>query len=342
MNPASELFGEGRLRRILEESAGARQRGAARADPRGGAPLRRRRAAARRHDARGAQGRRGGAGRVTPEREALLAALAERLGHRFRDLALLDRALTHASQANEARTRGAPRQRAARVPGRLRAGPGRHGPAAPAGSRGRRGPQEPAARRARLGAEPGAQGRRARSARSCFGSARARRRPGGRAKTALWSDAYEAVIAAVYLDGGFEAAQRFVAAQFAADLEAPDGRERRREEPAAGAAAGPGTPAAAVRGRGARKGPSHRRRFRVECRLDDGTVTTGEGSTKKAAEQAAARAALAKRSRSGLAARRFAMSSFSACGTSTPAFSASATSPPLRRACRSACTRRPG
>jgi ribonuclease-3 len=41
------------------------------------------------------------------------------------------------------------------------------------------------------------------------------------------------------------------------------------------------------------EGPSHSRRFRVECRLDDGQVTAGEGSTKKAAEQEAARAALA-------------------------------------------------
>jgi len=41
------------------------------------------------------------------------------------------------------------------------------------------------------------------------------------------------------------------------------------------------------------EGPSHERRFRVECRLDDGSVATGEGSSKKAAQQAAARQALA-------------------------------------------------
>ena len=47
------------------------------------------------------------------------------------------------------------------------------------------------------------------------------------------------------------------------------------------------------------EGPSHRRRFRVECRLDDGRVTTGEGTSKKAAEQEAARAALLRLSSPG-------------------------------------------
>src|SRR5262245_25452991 len=38
---------------------------------------------------------------LEPEREAELRALEERLGYRFHDLALLDRALTHTSRANE-------------------------------------------------------------------------------------------------------------------------------------------------------------------------------------------------------------------------------------------------
>jgi len=42
----------------------------------------------------------------------------------------------------------------------------------------------------------------------------------------------------------------------------------------------------------AEEGPSHRRRFRVVCRLDDGQVTEGEGHSKKEAEQEAARRAL--------------------------------------------------
>ena len=99
------------------------------------------------------------------------------------------------------------------------------------------------------------------------------------------------MIAAVYLDGGFEAAQRLVAAQFAVDLgaadEPADDAKSRLQELLQGQ--GRPRPQYAVV---AEEGPSHSRRFRVECRLDDGQVTTGEGSTKKAAEQEAARDAL--------------------------------------------------
>ena len=42
----------------------------------------------------------------------------------------------------------------------------------------------------------------------------------------------------------------------------------------------------------AEEGPSHRRSFRVECRLDDGLVTEGEGTSKKVAQQQAAERAL--------------------------------------------------
>ena len=38
---------------------------------------------------------------MTGERERQLRELEERLGHRFADLSLLDRALTHASRAHE-------------------------------------------------------------------------------------------------------------------------------------------------------------------------------------------------------------------------------------------------
>ena len=42
---------------------------------------------------------------MSPERRALLEGLQERLGYRFADLELLDRALTHASRANEDQAR---------------------------------------------------------------------------------------------------------------------------------------------------------------------------------------------------------------------------------------------
>jgi ribonuclease-3 len=228
---------------------------------------------------------------VTPEREALLAAFAERLGHRFRDLALLDRALTHASQANE--------------PG----GSGRHNEPLellgdsvlglavtdllhrrdPEGREGRK-----SQRRAALISAPSlARKADALGLPELLRLGKTEEKTGGRAKSALWSDAYEAVIAAVYLDGGFEAAQRLVAAQFAAELgaadEPDDDAKSRLQELLQGL--GRALPVYAVVGE---EGPDHERWFRVECRLDDETVTTGEGRSKKVAEQDAARAALAK------------------------------------------------
>jgi ribonuclease III len=227
---------------------------------------------------------------VTPEREALLAALAERLGHRFRDLALLDRALTHASQANEAldasRLDNEPLEFLGDAVLGLAVTDLLHR-RDPDGGEGRK-----TKRRAALISAPSL----ARKAHvlglpELLRLGKGEEKTGGRAKTALWSDAYEAVIAAVYLDGGFEVAQRLVAAQFAVDLgaadEPADDAKSRLQELLQGQ--GRPRPQYAVV---AEEGPSHSRRFRVECRLDDGQVTTGEGSTKKAAEQEAARDAL--------------------------------------------------
>jgi ribonuclease-3 len=120
---------------------------------------------------------------------------------------------------------------------------------------------------------------------------RGEEKTGGRQKSTLWANAYEALIAALYLDGGFTVAHRFVRDEFAAEMEGEDpdpedakstlqeilqGRGRSRPEYRVAAEAG----------------PSHRRSFRVECRLDDGLVTEGEGTSKKAAQQEAAQRAL--------------------------------------------------
>ena len=120
---------------------------------------------------------------------------------------------------------------------------------------------------------------------------RGEEKTGGRAKAALWADAYEAVIAALYLDGGFAAAQRFVQAEFAGDLEAPDSASEDPKSLLQELMQGQGRPLPAYSVL-SEAGPSHKRQFRVECRLDDGSATTGEGPSKKAAQQAAARDAL--------------------------------------------------
>jgi ribonuclease-3 len=120
---------------------------------------------------------------------------------------------------------------------------------------------------------------------------RGEEKTGGRGKAALWANAYEALVAALYLDGGFEAAHRFVRADFARDVEASDEELEDAKSRLQELLQGQGRPVPRYSVVG-EEGPSHRRRFRVECRLDDGTVTSGEGHSKKAAQQEAAREAL--------------------------------------------------
>lgn len=228
---------------------------------------------------------------MTAQREAELRGLAARLGHRFKDLALLDRALTHASHANEAR--GA--RRRDNEPLELLGDAvlelavtdllHRRDPDGGEGGKSRM-------RAALVSAPSLARRAQALGLPELLRLGKGEEKSGGRAKAALWADAYEAVVAAVYLDGGFKQAQRLVAAEFASDLESspvgPSGDAKSRLQELLQGLGRP-RPVYAV---AAEEGPSHGRRFRVECRLDDGRVTTGTGSSKKAAEQEAARQAL--------------------------------------------------
>ena len=227
---------------------------------------------------------------MTPEREALLESLAERLGHRFKDLSLLNRALTHASQANESqapvRRDNEPLEFLGDAVLQLTVTDLLHR-RDPEGNEGRKTRRRAAlvkaaslARRAEaLGLVP------------LLRLGRGEEKTGGRAKAALWADAYEAVLAALYLDGGFEAARRFVRKEFEGDLAAPDSASEDPKSELQEILQGQGRPLPAYTVL-SEAGPSHRRQFKVECRLDDGSTTTGEGSSKKVAQQEAARQVL--------------------------------------------------
>jgi len=115
---------------------------------------------------------------------------------------------------------------------------------------------------------------------------------GGRKKAAILADAMEAVIAALYLDGGMPAARRFVLARWQARIEAPatapmDAKTRLQEWVQA---RGQTPPDYAVI---AREGPDHAPSFTVEARLDTGEAARGAAPSKKQAEQRAARALIA-------------------------------------------------
>ncbi len=122
---------------------------------------------------------------------------------------------------------------------------------------------------------------------------RGEEKSGGRSKRAILADAFEAVIAAIFLDGGLEAAESFVQRALHEELE--------RTDPEAAAAADYKTmlqeTLQAARRSGPHYsvvetvGPPHHRTFHVEVSWDGGCVR-GEGQTIKSAETAAARIAL--------------------------------------------------
>ena len=125
---------------------------------------------------------------------------------------------------------------------------------------------------------------------------------GGRQKPSILADAMEAVIGAVYVDGGIEAARPLVLDLFSDRI--------------ASEVAGPGGPGGAdhktqLQELAARRyetspeyetldeGPDHEKRFFATVRLAGEVVGRGEGTSKKLAEQAAAGAALAHITTSG-------------------------------------------
>jgi ribonuclease-3 len=229
---------------------------------------------------------------VTGERADELRGLELRLGYRFADLALLDRALTHASLANETAARPRADNEALEFLGDAVLGMivadllHRRDPDGAEGAKSRRRAQAVSApslaRRAAVLGLP-----------ELLLLGRGEEKTGGRGKTALWANAYEALVAAIYLDGGFDAAHRFVRAEFAREAEATDQELEDPKSRLQELLQGQGRPVPRY-GVVEEEGPSHARRFVVECRLDDGSATTGVGASKKAAEQEAAREALQK------------------------------------------------
>ncbi|HET9482173.1 MAG TPA: ribonuclease III [Candidatus Polarisedimenticolia bacterium] len=119
-------------------------------------------------------------------------------------------------------------------------------------------------------------------------------RGGGRDKDSLLADAYEAVLAAIYLDGGVEAALLAVERHFGTQVARlkPGGRTdqdfKTDLQEALQAVALP-IPRYRVTGE---SGPDHRKSFVVELSVSDRVVARGSGSSKKSAEQMAAREAL--------------------------------------------------
>ena len=114
---------------------------------------------------------------------------------------------------------------------------------------------------------------------------------GGRSRNSILADAVESVIAACYLDGGYEASLKFVNTFILSDIPVvkyhntdyktalQEKVQQKKNQVLSYHLVG-------------EEGPDHDKRFRVEVQLNGSVVGTGTGTSKKRAEQDAARVAL--------------------------------------------------
>ena len=115
---------------------------------------------------------------------------------------------------------------------------------------------------------------------------------GGRAKVAILADVCEAIIGAIFVDGGYLAAERTVRAAWTPRMRAPTRPLRDPKTALQEWAQGLGKPAPVYR-EVERSGPDHAPKFTVGVTVDGFSDMTGTGSSKRNAEQAAAEAFLA-------------------------------------------------
>lgn len=225
-----------------------------------------------------------------------LGPLESRVGHRFRDIGLLEHALTHRSRAHEDASGGVIDNESLEFLGDAVLGfviadmLFHHFPTHDEGYKSKvKASIVSAVSLARL-AEDIDLGR-------FVLLGRGEEKTGGRRKHAILADCFEALIAAIYLDGGIEAARAFIVARFGplivtagdtADHAAftEDWKSALQEWLQAN---GRGLPHYRL---AAAEGPDHRKRFDVEVLVQGEPAGRAEGRSKKDAEQQAAKAAL--------------------------------------------------
>ena len=224
-----------------------------------------------------------------------IALFQARLGHVFRDPALLERALTHASHG-DGRSRTASNERLEflgdRVLGLMAAealfqayeGMDEGGLAHRLNALVYKDACARAARRVDIG--------------DALRLSPAEERLGGREKASILADACEAVIGALYLDGGVPAARAFFDRLWAEEVE---GLTKRPKDPKSrlqewAAQKGYGAP---VYQTVARKGPDHRPVFEIEVAVAGLEPARGEGGSKQDAQREAASTLLKRENADG-------------------------------------------
>jgi ribonuclease III len=227
------------------------------------------------------------------EREKLLSELEQKIGYSFRSRALLDRALTHRSFANERVGEKCPHNEAMEFLGDSVLG------FVVSAWLLERFPELAEGKLSKMKAYLVSESRLVELAEALdLGSYillnRGEEKTGGRQKRALLADAYEALIGVLYVDGGIAVAERFLRRELRqklvslnpASMIGADYKSALQERLQASGGPGPEYVVVEV------MGPDHRRNFRVELRIAGRAISTGEGHTIKIAQQEAARVAL--------------------------------------------------
>lgn len=116
---------------------------------------------------------------------------------------------------------------------------------------------------------------------------------GGRERDSILADAFEAVLAAIYLDGGFEPARKYVMNFVLRELEHSSDDEIFKDYKTLLQEIIQKNPEEAVNYvTTGEEGPDHNKKFTVEVRLNSNVIGVGTGKNKKRAEQMAAKQAL--------------------------------------------------
>jgi ribonuclease III len=223
-----------------------------------------------------------------------LALLERRIGYRFRDSGLLEHALTHTSKAHEDATGGVVDNESLEFLGDAVLG------FVIADLLYREFPQFQEGQKSKAKAAMVSTAALAALAeRIGLGQylllGRGEEKTGGRRKQALLADGCEALIAALYLDGGIDAARTFLLNELADEIShvrSPDFlRDYKSALQERLQSTGRPLPVYVVT---AEVGPEHDKRFHVTVRVGTEVLAESVGKTKKEAEQAAAKEALTK------------------------------------------------
>ncbi|MBD5118297.1 MAG: ribonuclease III [Clostridiales bacterium] len=217
--------------------------------------------------------------------------LEEKLGYHFRDRGLLEHAMTHSSYANEHRGAGLTSNERLEFLGDSVLG------VVVADYLFQKHPDMPEGELTRTRAALVCEGSLHEVAKSLnlgryLRLGRGEDAGGGRKRPSILADATEAMLAAVYLDGGMEAVRPIIQALI---LDKEREKSADRDYKTALQELVQRKPGAAVSYRLAREsGPDHCRSFEMEASVDGRVIGMGAGRTKKEAEQMAAKAALEK------------------------------------------------